>query len=340
MSIDVARKSTDIARGLIPSWLAEKSGESAGRFGLLMLTVIMFGGFALALPASFPTQSNAFNILGTQATLGILALAVMIPLIAGQFDLSVGNALGFSALFSVTLVGEHGLGVVETFLAASVLGIAIGAINAFFVVAIGLSAFIATLGTATVLGGLSLYISGGRPLFEGLTSEFIRVGQGDIGGLPLPFVYFLAITVVLWYMLEYTPLGRLLAAVGLGRSAARLVGIRVRGFVALAFIISGALSALAGVVYASQLGSASPSAGPDLLLPAFAAAFLGATTIKPGQFNAWGTFIGLYFLAIGIVGLQQLGLPFWFTPVFNGIALLVAVSATAILARRHERSDT
>jgi ribose transport system permease protein len=90
------------------------------------------------------------------------------------------------------------------------------------------------------------------------------------------------------------------------------------------------------LIEGSRLASATPTEGPDFLLPAFAAAFLGATTIRRGQFNVWGTLVGVFFLAIGIVGLQQLGAPFWLTPLFNGSALLVAVSLTYISARRRE----
>jgi ribose transport system permease protein len=113
----------------------------------------------------------------------------------------------------------------------------------------------------------------------------------------------------------------------------------VRVLISISFMLAGVLAALAGVIQAAQLASASPTGGPDALLPAFAGAFLGATTVRRGQFNAWGTFVGVYFLAIGISGLQQLGLPFWFTPVFNGAALLVAVSGTSLLARRRRVGD-
>jgi ribose transport system permease protein len=317
----------------------EAAGEISTRFGLVLATLAMFGAFAAALPDTFPTRDNVFAILGTQGTLGILALAVMLPLIGGEFDLSVGNVLGFSALLSIWLVGKGGISVPLAIVIVVAIGLLVGLLNSFFVVVIGLSAFIATLGTATVLGGLALYVSGGQVLFQGLPQGFIDVGQSDVGGLPVPFLYFLGLAVLIWYLIEHTPFGRLLTAVGLGRPAARLAGVRIRGLITVSFVLSAVLASLAGVIQAAQLASASPTGGPDALLPAFAAAFLGATTVKRGQFNAWGTFVGVYFLAIGIAGLQQLGLPFWFSPVFNGTALLVAVSATFILARRSRLAE-
>jgi ribose transport system permease protein len=318
---------------------SDAAGEFATRYGLVLALLVMFAGFSAARPDTFPDKGNVFAILGTQGTLGILSLAVMLPLIAGEFDLSVGATLGFSAILSIWFIGQSHWSVGLTIAVVVLIGLAVGMINAFFVVVIGLSAFIATLGTATILGGLALYVSGGQVLFSGLPTSFTNLGQWKVGGLPVPFLYFLGLVVVVWYLLEHTPFGRLLTAVGLGRSPAKLAGVRVRLLITVSFLLAGGLAAVAGVIQAAQLASASPTGGPDALLPAFAGAFLGATTIKRGQFNAWGTFVGVYFLAIGISGLQQLGLPYWFSPVFNGLALLIAVSGTALLARRRRVGD-
>jgi ribose transport system permease protein len=325
--------------GSRPAGGSSRAYEFGTRWGLVILTLLIFAGFAILLPDTFPTKRNVFAILGSQATLGILALAVMIPLVAGQFDLSVGNILGFSAVFSVWAVGQQGMDATLAIVLTIAIGITVGFVNAFFVVIVGLSAFIATLGTATILGGLALLISGGRVLFGGLSPDFVAVGQTKIGGLPMPFLYLLALVALTWYLLEYTPLGRLLTAVGLGGPAARLAGIRTRGLVTLSFVLAGGLAAIAGVVQGSRLASATATAGPEFLLPAFAGAFLGATTVKRGQFNAWGTFVGVFFLAIGINGLQQLGAPFYASPLFNGSALLIAVSLTFVLARRTQEAD-
>jgi ribose transport system permease protein len=137
-------------------------------------------------------------------------------------------------------------------------------------------------------------------------------------------------------VLEHTPFGRYLYATGSGRDAARLAGVRTEVLLAIAFVLSGLVSGLAGVMQTTVLGSANPDVGAQFLLPAFAAGFLGATAIKPGRFNVPGTILALFVLAIGIAGLSQLGAPLWVSPVFNGLALILAVA----LAVRRRRSIT
>ncbi|WP_281167475.1 ABC transporter permease [Rubellimicrobium thermophilum] len=140
------------------------------------------------------------------------------------------------------------------------------------------------------------------------------------------------------YVFDFTPLGRRLLFVGRGREVARLNGIAVDRVRAGALVVSGLLSAAAGILYAGVLGSADPYSGLNFLLPAFAAAFLGATAIIPGRFNPWGALVAVYFLATGITGLTMMGIPLWVTNVFNGAALILAVTISQI-TRRREVSD-
>jgi ribose transport system permease protein len=247
-----------------------------------------------------------------------------------------GPRLHTAILFEIYETRYQHVSLPLVILAVFSLGIAVGFVNAFFVVVVRLSAFIATLGTARVLSGIAPYVRGGRILFRDLPASFVWIGGVGPGGIPRPAIYLLGVGILLWYLLEHTPFSRFLTAVGLGRQAARLAGVCIRGLIASSFLVSGLLASLAGLIEGSRLASATPTEGPDFLLPAFAAAFLGATTIRRGQFNVWGTLVGVFFLAIGIVGLQQLGAPFWLTPLFNGSALLVAVSLTYISARRRE----
>ena len=157
-------------------------------------------------------------------------------------------------------------------------------------------------------------------------------------GIPYAFYYSLAAAVVMWYVFDYTPLGRRLLFVGRGREVARLNGIAVDRVRLGALITSAVMSAAAGILYAGVLGSADPYSGLNFLLPAFAAAFLGATTIQPGRFNPWGAVFAVYFLATGITGLSMLGIPLWVTNVFNGGALILAVTISQ-LTRGREASD-
>jgi ribose transport system permease protein len=142
----------------------------------------------------------------------------------------------------------------------------------------------------------------------------------------LPLYYAAALVTMATLFFGYLPTGRRMYATGGNRAAAHLSGVHVDRLIFASFITSACLSGAAGVIIAARLGSAQPGLGPQFLLPAFAAAFLGATAIRPGRFNVVGTVIAVYVLAVPISGLQQLGVPSWFEPVFNGAALVVAVA--------------
>jgi ribose transport system permease protein len=223
-------------------------------------------------------------------------------------------------------------------LAAVLCGALVGSINAFLVVGIGVNAFIATLGTATILAGLNLLVTGGSTLFQGIPAGLRELATGTLLGLPFTVYYFLAGALILWYLMEHTPFGRLLRATGMGREAARLTGVRTSRFLASSFIIAGAIAGLCGALQVARIGSATASVGPEFLLPAYAAAFLGSTTIKRGLFNIWGAVVGTFVLAVGITGLTFAGAPFWVPNVFNGAALIIAVSAAVLVGKRARAS--
>jgi ribose transport system permease protein len=149
-------------------------------------------------------------------------------------------------------------------------------------------------------------------------------------GIPLSFYYGLALCVGVWYVLEHRPVGRRLLFVGRGRSVARLSGVRVARIRFGALVASAALAGLAGVLYAGTIGGADPSSGATFLLPAFAAAFLGATSIVPGRFNPWGAFVAVYFLVTGVTGLQLLGADSYVQQLFYGGALILAVALSRV----------
>jgi ribose transport system permease protein len=186
-----------------------------------------------------------------------------------------------------------------------------------------------------VLTGGNLLMSGGNVLFEGIPTSLTDIAGREVLGLPVVVFYAALLALVLWYVLEWTPMGRYLRATGSGREAARLTGVRTDKWLFLSFVIAGAIAALAGFMQTSRVGSAPPDVGPNFLLPAYAAAFLGATTIHAGRFNVWGTVVGVLVLAVGITGLNLAGAAFWVPPVFNGGALIVAVSVAVIVARRN-----
>jgi ribose transport system permease protein len=211
-------------------------------------------------------------------------------------------------------------------------------INGALVTMVGIDSFIVTLGTGTILLGLVQWISGQNDI-TGTSQALTNWTIGHrIGGISLIFYYAIAATLILFYVFEFTPLGRRLLFVGRGRSVSRLSGLRVTRIRWGSFVACGFFAGLAGVCYAGSLGGADPASGQTFLLPAFAAAFLGATAITPGRFNPIGTFIAVYFLVSGIAGLQLLGVQNFVQQLFYGGALVIAVALSTIIRRHSTRS--
>jgi ribose transport system permease protein len=297
----------------------------------VLLGLIVF--FSIVEPETFPTVDTAKSIVTSESVLAIVALAAIVPLVVGEFDLSIANNLAFSAVLTAKLVSE-GVSVPLTLAIVFAVGVVIGLINAALILRIGISSFITTLGTSVILAGLTTAIAGGATIFEGIGESLTSLGNNELLSIPIGGFYVLVIAVVLWYVLAYTPLGRHMYATGYGRAAAQLAGIRTGRLIVLAFAVAGLLAAAAGALHAARIGSASPGVGGTFLLPAFAAAFLGATTIRAGRFNVWGTILGVILLAVGITGLRLMGVPQYAQDLFNGAALIVAVGLAAVGARR------
>jgi ribose transport system permease protein len=303
----------------------------AHRYGILFAWAILIAFFGVTAE-SFLTTSNFSTIFGSQAVLVMLSLALLIPLTAGEYDLSVAGSMGMGLILTQYMNVEHGWPVGAAILLALGFGALVGAVNAFFIILIGVESIIVTLGMGTLLIGVGYGIT--VTTIVGSSEILDTLARDRLFGIPYAFYYGLALTALVWYVYARTPLGRYLYFVGSGRNVARLAGLRVDAIRAGSLIAAGFLSALAGVVLAGVLGSSSPNVAASYLLPAFAAVFLGATAITPGRFNPWGTFIGVYFLITGITGLELMGYIGWIEQVFYGGALVVAVALSRILGNR------
>jgi ribose transport system permease protein len=305
--------------------------DLVGNLGVVAVAIAMIVAFSIALP-TFRSFDNVKGLLDDQAIAGILALAVLVPLIAGEFDLSVGATLGIGSIVTA-YASSHGVPSLVVLVIVLALGVLIGLINAGFILA-GASAFIVTLGMATILAGANLLITGGNTIYQGISYSLQDAAQTELAGFSLLPYYFLILAFVMWFLIEHATFGRYVRATGLGRDAARLSGVRTNRWLIVAFVMAGAIAALAGLLQTARTSAAPPTIGPDYLLPAYAAAFLGATTIKRGLFNVWGTVVGVFLLAIGINGLTLAGAPFWVPQVFSGGALILAVTVAALVGRR------
>ena len=313
--------------------LLAKLTRLAPVYGLVILTVVLILLFTVLLPDTFPTLLNLRSIVSDKAIIAILSLAATIPMVTGKIDLTVGYGIVLWHILAISLQ-TLGLPWPVACLIVMALGAFSGLLNGLLVEVARIDSFIATLGTGTVLYALALWHTGGRQMVAMLPDGFYALNSTFVMGLPITGYYVLAIAIALWLVLEYLPIGRYMYAIGANPTAASLNGIPVPRYVMGAFIASGTLTALAGILLASKLRIGQASVGLEYLLPALVGAFLGSTTIKPGRVNVWGTLIGVTILAVGISGIQQFGGSFWVEPMFNGVTLLVAIGIAGYAQRK------
>jgi ribose transport system permease protein len=307
---------------------------AAERYGLLGAWVILILLFGLFTPTMFTWPPYA-SMLGFNAIIVVLTLALIIPLTAGDFDLSVASTLTLTAMLVAILKVKGDVPIPIAVLFALAVGAFVGAVNAFFIIYFRIHSLIVTLGVGYFINGVVLWVSNSAVVFgQSLQPLVSAVFSTKWLGVSLLFWYALILTIVLWYVFEYTAAGRRLLFVGRGREVARLSGVRVERVRAISLIASGVIAALAGVLYTGMRGSADPSSGLAFLLPAFAAAFLGSTAIYPGRFNAWGAFVAVYFLSTGILGLNFLGADSFVQNLFYGGGLVIAVSISQLVRKR------
>lgn len=307
-------------------------------YGMVVLTVALFVLFSAMRPDTFPTLLNFRLLASGKAVLLVLALAVSVPMVAGKIDLSVGYAVGLWQVLALSFQIQ-GIDYRLAILLVIVGGAVVGLVNALLVELAQVDAFIATLATGQVINAITYWHTGGRQITDtqGRRAEaFDALATWAIGPVPGPFIIAIALALVLWVALEFSPVGRYLYAVGANPKAAELIGVPRRRYVLGAMVTSGILAAIAGILLSSrQAGVVQANIGPEFLLPALAAAFLGSTTIRPGRVNAWGTVLGVVITTLGISGLQQL-LPgrFYLEPLFNGLTLVAAITIASLASRR------
>lgn len=309
----------------------------AERIGVPVALLIVIGIFGFLEPSTFLTTGNLTTILASQAVLVILTLGLIIPLRAGDYDLSVAGTLSLSAMMIGVLNAHMGMPIWIAILLALAMGMVVGLINGGLSLFFGIDPFIVTLGMGTLLLGIVLLISNDQT-FSGVSPGLVSLVITDrFLGIPLEFYYVLIVASIIFYVFDYTAVGKRLLFVGTGRDVSRLSGIRVGRIRVGSLVSSGFLGALAGIIYAGTSGSADPTSGSSFMLPAFAAAYLGATTIKPGRFNPWGAVLAAYFLITGVTGLAILGINSWVQDVFYGGALIIAVVMSQLVRRRQQQ---
>ena len=301
----------------------------------LMLSAIIVV-FGISHPDTFLTMVTLRSISAEQGITVIMALSLVAPLASGTIDASIGGTMGLSMIVVAYAQAVMSLNPIIAVVLATLVGLLIGAVNALAVVRFQVHSFIATIAMSSILAGTVRWVSGGQDIVSGysvvgsktsgFSAAFLTFGRWKFLTISAPFYYMLAISILLAYFLRHRRTGRYLYAIGSNSEAARLAGVRNNRYIALGLILSGLTASFAGILLMARLGIGSVQAGPNYLLPAFAAVFLGATQSRTGTVNVIGTVFGVYMLATGVHGLQLLGAEHWVGNLFNGAALIVAVA--------------
>jgi len=279
------------------------------------------------------TQTDTFLSITTfklvvveNVIVGVLALAFLVPLTTGTYDLSIGSMMSMSLVIVTYLAKNTSVPpVLGMFIGLGACAVA-GFISGFFVVKLKVNSFIATLGMSQIITAFVQHTSD-QTISSAFKPSYQNLGLKPVFGLPIFSYYLFILAIIVWYVLEHTPTGRYMFATGGNIEAARLAGVRTDRLVWGSLVASGVIAGFAGTIYSWKVGTFGSSIGPGFLFPAIAAVLFGASQLK-GRPNVWGSLIALYTLAWGIKGLQ---LTFssntnWIEPLFQGVSLLIAVS--------------
>lgn len=305
----------------------------------IYIFIVLFAVFSIWIPEKFLQPGVWRSLLDAEALTGIAALAALIPLIAGSLNLAVGAQVGFTAILSAWMLGKAGLPIAVQLPAVLVIGGLIGLVTGLVITRLRVEPIIATLGMSSILLAGMAWISGSQQIL-GLDPAYRELATARLAGITVPVWVLLAVSLLSWYILEFTPVGRRMYATGFNPEAAKLAGVNIERLRIGSLIAGGALAALAGALLTSRLNAGDPTVGPSFLLPALTAVFLGATQFKSGRFNVLGTIVSLYVLAVGIKGLQLAGSPRWVNDLFYGLALILAVGLSQWEKRQRRAART
>ncbi|MGE3193209.1 MAG: ABC transporter permease [Microbacteriaceae bacterium] len=348
MTISTAPDDADIIKKSWPFHLQALS--FGGKYGTVVVLVGMTIAFLIAAPTTFGSSGNILAVLTNLAPGAIVAIGLTICLVAGDFDLSVGYQASIAGVFVVGLlsglgvmgvagnVSVDGSGGLPLWMAIPIVlavGCLFGLINGLVVTKLGVNALIATLGTGTIIFAVNLLYGNGVTYAVRDDGSFLQIYLGKVFGIiPIPIVVLVVFVVASWLLLNMTPLGQHIKAVGDDSEAARRLGINVSRTRIYAFIITGFCGTAGGIMLAASLGSGDANAGDVYLLQAFAAAFLGSAALRDGEFHIIGTILGCLTVAVGFNGLAIFSAPAYTQYLFAGGLLVVAV-ALSTLSRKY-----
>ncbi len=340
---------SDVAQAPVPEGVRAKSqanarrrlvdfGEAYALVGIFFVVVFFF----CLLPASsetFPTSANIQIVLGNQAVIAIVALGALVPLVCEELDLSVGAIAGLSSIYVASAM-SNGMPVILAILLGIGIGVFVGMVNALVITRLHVSSVVTTLATSTLIAGVIVQKTGGIAVVSEIPRSVTQFGSANTLGVPRTAWVLLFVAIGVYVMLSHVPIGRYLYARGSNPEAARLAGLPTRFLLGYAFVVSGALAGAAGVLQVARAGGADPRVGEAFTLPALAAAFLSAASIRPGKYNVGGTLVAIFLLAALNSGLNLAGAPSYVNSYVNGAALLIGVSLAVALGRRRTGTTT
>ena len=303
---------------------------------LLIISVLIYSFWGGDVSRTFNTSASWQNILSSQSVSGVLTLGILLTLVSGNFDLSIGNICGLSSVMTAAAYSHWHMPLVVGILIGVAIGAAVGGMNGFLSTTLHVDPFIITLGTASIILGFIDWYTHGQAIINGVPTSLINFGRDKMLGIPDIAWVLAVVALLIYYLLEHTPYGRTLHAIGSNRAAAKLVGIRVERTITSAFMLTGAFAGVAGVLLLANTGSGNPTIGPTFTLAALASAFLGAVSFKVGRLNVAGTLVAIFFLGINITGLTYAGVANWINEVFTGLTLILAVALAAVLNKERK----
>ncbi|PKM68311.1 MAG: ribose ABC transporter permease [Firmicutes bacterium HGW-Firmicutes-2] len=324
----IADISTTKKKNLFKSGAAQKLLA----LGALVLLILFF---TLASPV-FMTSSNLISILLATAVNGVLAVGVTFVIITGGIDLSIGTGMTFASVMTGVAITFLGLPIFVGVFVGILTGAFIGFINGINVAKLKIPAFIATLGMMMITKGLSLVISGAKPIYFMDTPEFANISKATVLGIPSGVIIFFLAAVLAHIILNKTIIGRFNFAIGSNLQATRLSGINTERWLIIIHSLTGAFVGLAGVLMAARLNSAQPALGQGYELDAIAAVVIGGTSLSGGKGTISGTVIGAFIMSVLLNGLRIMSVPQEWQTVLTGVIVIVAVFVD--IYRRNKQS--
>lgn len=299
-------------------------GRILSKYGIYIAFLILFAVLSVASPV-FLTATNIINIFRQISVIGIIAVGMTYVIITGGIDLSVGAVVALSAVITTSMVRTESTFPIWTAILCGLLaGLACGAFSGFFIAKMQVQEFIATLATMTITRGICYVYTNGRPI-TGLKPEYKFIGTGSIGIFPVPVIIYLAVVAVGIFFLNFTKFGRHVFAVGGNEKAAIVSGINAARVKFTCYLISGVLSALAGIILSARIQTGQPVAGDGYELDAITAVAIGGASLSGGKGSIIGAVVGMLLIGVMTNGLDLLNVSSYYQQVIKGAIILVAV---------------